>query len=183
MLKACSTKQTKPNLSAVYASQNEVINRLIFLRTQRAGTIVLEVVSLQPRRSPATIHQSEPDEKLTSWWRGDLAQLLGSRKRALAEEESFISRGSRVLLVIGPLPDKFIFTVKGKLYVLHPFPGCDILSKSCHRKGSNNVCDPTIVVQPSATVLLERFGTAATKSGANWRRELPSIHRSCRNSA
>jgi hypothetical protein len=92
MVVTCRSKHPQPDFPAEHTRDGEVINRLLCLRTQGAWSTVLELMSLKASRSPAAVHESQPDEEFASRRRNDLGKHFSTWKRALAVEEGTVGR-------------------------------------------------------------------------------------------
>jgi hypothetical protein len=98
---------------------------------------------------------------------------------------SFTSRGGRVLLICGPLPNEAVRLI-GQLKLLHPRPKGDVLHnrRDGHREPEMSRTQRAFW-SASATVrdLRTRGDTAATTRGAVASTITPSSHRSAQNRA
>lgn len=85
-----------------------MIYRLHGLSTKNTSIGILQSVPLPPVRGPQAVVQREPGKEFDPRWRPSLPELLCPEQRGQAGKESSVGRGSRVLAILGPLPDESI---------------------------------------------------------------------------
>jgi hypothetical protein len=73
-----SGPKSEPNFTGANTGNQEMLDGLCLLRSERAWSRVLEVVLLQPLPSLALTKQGEPQEELTPWRSLGFAVALGT---------------------------------------------------------------------------------------------------------